>query len=329
MKILVTGGIGFIGINLIRKISKNKKYKIKILDKISVKKASIILKNHHIKYENPSSNFKKKYSSKLQYYCHDLKKLKNLDKILYDTDVIIHLAASTGVLDSFKKPINDFNNNVLGTLNLLESSRVNKIKKIVFASSSAPLGNVKTPISEVLPLKPLSPYGSSKASSECYLSSYFNSYGICSVILRFSNIYGPGSFLKNSVIAKFIKQIFDKSDILIFGNGNQSRDFLYIDDVTSALIKAITFKKNSCEIFQISSGKQISVNEIIHNLKKIAKNKKLIFPRVVKTKANKAEIYRNIIVNKKAKNELGWHSNENFKKGLLKTFDYFFEKLKV
>ena len=146
--------------------------------------------------------------------------------------------------------MNDFRNNVLGTLNLLESSRINKIKKIVFASSSAPLGNVNETISESLPVKPLSPYGSSKASAESYFSSYFNSYGISSVILRFSNIYGPGSFFKSSVIAKFIKQIFNQSEIIIFGNGNQSRDFLYIDDVTSAIVKAIKYKQESCEMDQ-------------------------------------------------------------------------------
>lgn len=328
MNILITGGLGFIGINLIRKISKNKKYKLRILDKINKNQSTKILSSVRINHYHLSANFKKKYTTKLQYFSHDLRKSKNLDNILFDTEIIIHLAASTGVLDSFKDPMNDFNNNVLGTLNLLEISRNNNVKKFIFASSSAPLGNVNIPISEILPLKPLSPYGSSKASVESYLSSYFHSYGLSSVILRFSNIYGPGSFFKTSVIAKFIKKIFHKSEIEIFGNGNQSRDFIYIDDVTSAIVKSLNFKKKSCEIFQICSGRQTSINEIINSLKIIVKHKGLAFPKITRIRANKAEIYRNIIINKKAKKELGWYSKETFQNGLTKTFDYFFDNFK-
>ena len=148
-------------------------------------------------------------------------------KVAKGIDTIIHLAANTGVGPSIEKPQVDMSVNIIGTFNYLEASRVNKISKFIFASSGAPIGEVEPPIHEEIPPHPLSPYGASKLAGEGYCSAYKNTFGIETVVLRFGNVYGPGSINKSSVVAKFIRKAINGDILEIYGDGMQTRDFIY------------------------------------------------------------------------------------------------------
>ena len=165
-------------------------------------------------------------------------------------DVVIHLAANTKITKSLKKPMYDFNVNLKGTLNLLEASNLNKVKRFVFASSAAIGGEIKPPINEKIIPKPISPYGASKLGGEAYCSTFFQTYDLETVILRFGNVYGPGSLKKTSVVAKFIRNMLANEEIFIFGDGNQTRDYIYIDDIVKAILKAASIPNVGGEVFK-------------------------------------------------------------------------------
>ena len=155
-------------------------------------------------------------------------------------DVVVHLAANTGVAPSVEDPRSDCISNVIGTLNYLESARHNRAKRFVFASSGAPVGECTPPIHEEMVPHPVSPYGASKLAGEGYCSAYFRTYSVETVALRFGNVYGPGSGHKNSVVAKFIRHAMQGETLEIYGDGKQTRDFVYIDDLVNAMIAAAT-----------------------------------------------------------------------------------------
>jgi UDP-glucose 4-epimerase len=177
-------------------------------------------------------------------------------------DVIVHLAASTGVLPSIQFPRNDCTANVLGTLNMLESARINGAHTFVFASSGAPLGNQRPPIHENMVARPLSPYGASKLAGEAYCSAYHASFGIRTMALRFSNVYGPYSIHKQSVIAKFILQALKGEKLIVYGDGSQTRDFIHVDDLTYAILLAVQNGKGG-EVYQIASQTETPVSRIV------------------------------------------------------------------
>jgi UDP-glucose 4-epimerase len=147
-------------------------------------------------------------------------------------DCLVHLAATTGVGPSVENPRTDMESNVIGTFNVLEAARIQRVKRFVFASSGAPIGEVEPPIHEELAPHPVSPYGASKLAGEGYCSAYFRTFGIETVVLRFGNVYGPGSNHKSSVVAKFIRQAMHGEMLEIYGDGNQTRDFIYIKVLT-------------------------------------------------------------------------------------------------
>jgi UDP-glucose 4-epimerase len=130
--------------------------------------------------------------------------------------------------------------NVLGTFNYLDACRKSNVKRFVFASSGAPLGEQEPPIHEEMVPRPISPYGASKLCGEAYCSAFHGSFGVETVCLRFGNVYGPYSTHKGSVVAKFIKQILERETLTIYGDGSQTRDFIYIDDLIRAVWAGVT-----------------------------------------------------------------------------------------
>jgi len=300
---IITGGLGFIGTNLVKKLEK--KAKITIIDNS---------KSHNFHYYSFSKNVKivnininsKKFS------------LNNYGKI----DTVIHLAAYGSVVDSVDKPIKNFNNNVLSTLKILEECRINNIKKILFSSTGGALmGNSVPPVSENTLPRPISPYGASKLACEAYLSAYSESYKINTVILRFANIYGPYSWHKKGVITNFIKNIINEKKLNIYGSENSTRDYLYVDDLCYGIIKALKIKKKGCSIYHLSSGKETSLKNLVNIFKKITKNKKI---KVKNFKSRRGEILKNFSINKLAKKELGFRVKNNLDNGLKKTLNWFF-----
>ena len=161
--------------------------------------------------------------------------------------------------------------NVIGTFNMLEAARQNNVKKFIFASSGATIGEVEPPIHEEKVPRPVSPYGASKLAGEAYCSAYYLSFGIKTVSLRFANVYGPLSKHKNSVVAKFLKQAFSGETLEIYGDGSQTRDFIYIDDLIQAIILSVKSDVGG-EVFQIATFKETTVDEIAKKIKNLIEN---------------------------------------------------------
>lgn len=269
---LITGGCGFIGTSLIKNLVSEGGHIIRVLDNLSVGTRKDLARVCTYKESSPeqlsqssspseasqssalspqsssgteasqssvlSPQHLNNQSSYVELIVGDILDFDLVMKMTQNVDVIVHLAANTGVGPSVEDPKKDMESNVIGTFNMLEAARHNGLKRFVFASSGAPVGECDPPIHEELAPHPVSPYGASKLAGEGYCSSYYRTFGIETIALRFGNVYGPGSTHKNSVVAKFIKQAMQGETLEIYGDGNQTRDFIYIDDLITAILKA-------------------------------------------------------------------------------------------
>jgi UDP-glucose 4-epimerase len=240
-------------------------------------------------------------------------------KAVAGADVVVHLAAETGVPHSILDPLQDCTTNVLGTLNYLEACRVQPTPRFVFASSGAPIGECTPPIHEELAPHPVSPYGASKLAGEGYCSAYYHCYGVEAVALRFSNVYGPGSGHKSSVVARFIGQALCGKALEIYGDGAQTRDFLFVDDLVSAVILAATAPAAVGNLFQIAMGYETSLIDLISELSAVMARAGLPHPTVQKTSPRLGDVKRNYADISKAKSLLGWSPKVSLAEGLHET----------
>jgi UDP-glucose 4-epimerase len=241
-------------------------------------------------------------------------------------DAIVHLAANTGVIPSIEDPRSDCTANVLGTLNYLEAARQNAVKRFVFASSGAPLGEQSPPIHEEMVPHPISPYGASKLCGEAYCSAYYGSYGLETVALRFGNVYGPHSTHKGSVVARFIKHIMASEPLPIYGDGNQTRDFIYVVDLVEAILSAIEKPDIGGQVFQIATHQEHTVGEVAEELNALAQEHLGRTSPIVYEKERKGEVRRNFADIGKARRMLGFEPKHDLKQGLEKTFLWFLER---
>ncbi|URN49821.1 GDP-mannose 4,6-dehydratase [Methanobrevibacter sp. TLL-48-HuF1] len=250
--IIITGGLGFIGSHIADELIENNK--VTIIDNLSSGKVENL--------KNPSH----KNLTIIKNNLNDV----NLDEILIDTDYIFHLAAMASVPLSVNDPIKCNDNNVNSTIKLLTAAKNQNVKKVIFSSSSAVYGNnTNTPLKESELMTPTSPYAASKATCELYLQAFKESYGLKSIALRYFNVFGPKQD-KNSqyaaVIPNFIDAILNNKNPIIYGDGQQTRDFIYVKDVAKANISAA--KSNYTQPVNIATGKKLTINrlyEIIAN----------------------------------------------------------------
>ena len=246
--LLITGGLGFIGTNLVYMLQADKNYNITILDNFS--NTSMTLDS----------------STEIEIIRGDITDQGTVIKAIKGKDVIIHLAAHTRVIDSIKTPWKNFSTNVIGTLNILEAMRTHGVKRIINASTGgAILGEASPPVHEEIAPKPMSPYGASKLATEGYCCAYSHAYGISYTNLRFSNIYGKYSRNKQSVIATFIKNIINTGQITVYGDGNQTRDYLYAEDLVGGIMQAIN--STASGTYQLGSGIPTSINTLLSVLR--------------------------------------------------------------
>jgi UDP-glucose 4-epimerase len=322
-KWLITGGCGFLGRNLISNLQNEGKTFIRIVDNLKVgtkEDLSAVTDFSEISHDEISSDFP---SGKVELITGDI-----LDKDLAmqaceGMDVIVHLAANTGVAPSVADPRMDCENNVIGTFNYLEAARKNNVKRFVFASSGAPAGEVSPPIHEEMPPHPVSPYGASKLAGEGYCSAYFRSFGVATVCLRFGNVYGPLSGKKDSVVAKFIKKAINGEPLEIYGDGSQTRDFIYIDDLIQAVCLAARAPKAGGEVFQIASNRETTVLEMVKILEPLLTKYGFDNLKIVYGEKRQGDVMRNFSDTSKAKNVLGWICDHELVDGLSKTVDWF------
>lgn len=243
-QVLITGGAGFIGVHLADHLLRSGDYGVTVLDNESL---------------GDRDNLD---LDRVRFVGGDLRSREDLRAALEGKDAVVHLAADTRVMDSIENPAHNFENNVIGTFNLLEECRAQGVDRIVAASTGgAIVGDVPPPVHERMAAQPTSPYGASKLMLEGYLSAYSGAYGMRGCALRFSNIYGPRSFHKGSVVAHFFKRILAGEPLVVYGDGSQARDFLYVGDLVEGIRVAID--SDAVGAFQLGSGKPTTVNELL------------------------------------------------------------------
>ena len=244
--ILITGGLGFIGSHIADELIEDNE--VTIIDNLST---------------GNMKNLKNPEHANLKIAIDDLS-TANLDELLEDIDYIFHLSAMASVPLSVEDPVSCNENNVNATIRLLKSAVKNNVKKIVFSSSSAVYGeNTNMPLKESEIPMPTSPYAASKACCELYLQSFYDSYGLNYTALRYFNVFGPKQD-KNSqyaaVIPNFISALLEGKQPVIYGDGEQTRDFIFVKDVVQANIKACESDYNG--IVNVASGEKLSVNRL-------------------------------------------------------------------
>jgi len=309
---LITGGRGFIGTNLIYFLRKNHPgIKIRVMDILS-------------DTSTVSHTFQKDQErGEVEFVVGDIRDPEACLASCEGIDTVIHLAANAGVPRSIENPFFDLENNVLGTFYMLEAARKQSVKKFIFASSAAPLGNVELPIHEERTPHPISPYGASKLAGEAYCQVFFHSYQLSTIALRFGNVYGPYSNGKDSVVAKFIKQALKGETLNIYGDGNQTRDFIYTED----LIEAIWLSANSKiggEIFQISTNHETTVNVLADMIAELLAQKG-IRANIARAEERAGDIKNSYADISKAQRLLSYKVKHTLREGLQKTVDYFLE----
>jgi len=307
LKLLITGGLGFIGSNLVDSLSK-KNHKIKILTKTFSKKSNI--KNSYDKVEIEKIN---------------LTNFKRLGQIIekFKPDIIIHLAGNTSHSKSFEEPLEDIDSNSKTTLFMLEKIRELRLScKFVLGSTFIVIGKpTKLPVTESTPCNPTTIYGTNKLASEHFCKIYHDVYGLDTVIFRITNSYGPREQVistKNAVNF-LIYEASNRKEISIYNKGKFFRDFIYIDDVVSG-INVILKKGKSGELYWISSGKKTWFYEFANILEKNT-NCKVVYPKTP-TYTKKVDV-GNFIVNNAKLRKLGWSPKISINVGIKKTLDYF------
>jgi UDP-glucose 4-epimerase len=306
MKVLVTGGAGFIGSHIVDMLI-GEGHDVIVVDNLSTGKEENL---------NPEARF---YKLDIQDpSLEDIFKKEN-------PEYVSHQAAQIDVRRSVTDPVLDAKINILGTINLLEKCVSYKVKKVVFASSGGAIYGEQEifPAPEIHPMRPVSPYGITKLAAEHYLRYYKATYGLDYVSLRYANVYGPRQdpFGEAGVVAIFIHKMLDGDQPIINGDGEQTRDFVYVEDVARANILAL--KSNTDErVFNIGTGIETSVNQIFYNLREI------IDPsiREVHGPPKRGEQRRSVIDPSKAKEFLQWEPRTSLIEGLKKTCRYFKER---
>ncbi|MFO8077021.1 MAG: GDP-mannose 4,6-dehydratase, partial [Thermoplasmatota archaeon] len=241
-----------------------------------------------------------------------------------DCSHVVHLAAQTDVISSIEDPYNDAETNVMGTINLLNAAKQQNVSCFVQASSAAPLGEQDPPVDENKVPQPLSGYGASKLSCEGYCSAFAASYGLHTVALRFSNVYGPYSYQKGSVIAKFVRQIINHKPVTIYGEGNQTRDFVHASDIAQAIFLSLTNKKLSgFSLFQIGTGVETSINTLYKTIASRFQPTNTATHGPQYEPARPGEIIRNYCDISHAVDLLGFQPRISIEKGIEDTIDWF------
>jgi len=316
-KIIVTGGLGFIGSNLIGILIKQK-YDVLNLDKVSY--ASNF---YNVKEFDNSKNYK-------FYKCNLIEK-KKLKRIIndYKPDVIFNLAAETHVDRSIDNANDFIDSNILGVYNLLEIFKEyseKKKSKLIHISTDEVYGDIlKGRSNENYPYKPSSPYAASKASSDHLVYSYYRTYNLPVIITNCSNNYGPRQH-PEKLIPKLIYNLIMKKNLPIYGDGNNSREWIYVDDHCEALI-SIWKKGKTGESYNIGSNINIKNIDIAKTLIKISKSRINLNSKIVFIKDRPGHDIRYALDSKKIRNEIKWKSKINFKTGIQKTLKWYLENL--
>ena len=299
---LVTGGAGFIGSHLCRALI-SRGDKVVILDSLDSGRLS-----------NIEDIFQ---TGEVEFVQDTILNEERVVSLCKDIDGIFHLAALVSVQRSIDDPRLNHQINVDGVFNILEASRVSNVPKVVLASSAALYGSSAPPHKESFPVDPLSPYAIGKYSSEIYSSVYTQLYGVDTVCLRFFNVYGPNqdpSSPYSGVISKFLDAVVNGEPCTIFGDGEQTRDFVYVLDVVQALICSMDMDVHG--VFNVGTGVSSSINTLARDIIEIAGKE----VNIVYREAREGEVRHSCADISRARAEIGFHPTYSLQKGLTETY---------
>jgi nucleoside-diphosphate-sugar epimerase len=254
---LVTGGAGFIGSNIAARLVRDGN-KVRVLDNLSTGKMDNLLS----------------FMDKIEFIQGDIRYFNSVLEAMEDIDFVLHQAALPSVPRSVQIPIESNDTNTNGTLNVLYAAMKAGVKRVVYAASSSAYGeSAVLPKVETMIPSPLSPYAVNKLTGEYYCTVFHRVYGLETVVLRYFNVFGPGqdpNSYYSAVIPKFIKALLEGKSPTIFGDGEQSRDFCFIENVVHAnLLACLAPKEAVGEVFNVACGERITLNELFHNLQTI------------------------------------------------------------
>jgi UDP-glucose 4-epimerase len=325
---LITGGCGFIGVSLINELFHRwPQAKVRVVDNLSVGKRSRLESVAPVTNLDPDhlESLSGGPTGGLELVVADVRHVTTAFRATAGADIIVHLAANTGVQPSLLDPTLDLGSNVVGTFNYLEAARRFDVRTFVFASSGAPTGTASPPITEDSICRPISPYGASKLAGEAYCSAYYHSFGLNTIALRFSNVYGPLSEQKDSVVAKFFRQALNGQSWVINGDGSQTRDFIFNKDLVDAIIRAAL---SSCggELFQISTGKETSIHDLATIMARLIAELTGIEVSIRSSVPLRGDMLRNYAENRKARDVLGWTPRYDLEAGLRETLLWFAQR---
>lgn len=300
-KALVTGGAGFIGSHIVDELLKRGIETI-VLDDLST---------------GDLSNIHKLIESRLiKFVRGDISEISSIFQKEENFDIVFHKAAIVSVQQSVNNPVSVFNSNVNSAFKVLNFCKDSGVKKIIFASSAAVYGDLQgQELSEKTYCYPTSPYGASKIAIEHFLHSYWKTYGLKTVSLRYFNVYGPRQSNNeySGVIAIFIRKILENKPLEIFGDGKQTRDFVNIRDVVNANMLAMESSNASGEVFNIASGSQTTILNLAELVKKTTSKENI---PVKFSKARTGDIRQSIANISKSKEILGYNPTTNLHSGL-------------
>ncbi len=306
MRYLVTGGAGFIGSNTVDELVR-RGHSVVVLDDLSSGKEENLAESRN----------------KITFIKGSITDIEIVRKAMHEAEFVIHLAARTSVPRSVKDPIETNRINIDGTLNVLVAAKEIRVKRVVFSASSSAYGETPTlPKIESMQPQPISPYGVTKYVGELYAQTFGRCYGLENVSLRYFNIFGPrqdpGSPY-SGVLAKFCSSFLDDTQPVVFGDGEQTRDFTYVDNAVQANLLACEAPNVSGKVFNVGCGGRISLNDILDALRKI--NGKLLEakyepPRDGDIRDSQADISQ-------AREFLGYDPQIDFAVGLIRTFDWY------
>jgi len=312
-RIIVTGGNGFIGRHLIKKLLSYKRYSV------------IAVSNNPNISDKYLTDRKTLQDSPLTFYVSDIRDAEAISNIFRDEkpDTCIHLAAKISVANSIKNPNETMDVNVKGTLNVLEASQNSNVNNFVFASSAAVYGDVsKLPIAESTPLRPLSPYGTSKMLAEELVIRYSKLNKIQNTAaLRIFNVYGRGNLSESDVVSKFAARLSKRLPPIIYGHGNHTRDFISVHDVIEGMLLSVKTMEsennddiNYVPVFNMGSGNGTSINDLARKMIAITGNE--LQPIYEKVNQDSGVIMHSYANMTKAKRDLGFVAKKDLETGL-------------
>jgi UDP-N-acetylglucosamine/UDP-N-acetyl-alpha-D-glucosaminouronate 4-epimerase len=306
MRYLVTGGAGFIGSNTVDELVR-RGHGVVVLDDLSSGKEDNLAE----------------VRSKITFMKGSITDIEVVQKAMLQADYVIHLAARTSVPRSVKDPVDTNRINVDGTLNVLVAARDNKVKRVVFAASSSAYGDTPTlPKSEEMQPVPISPYGVSKYVGELYAQTFGRCYGLENVCLRYFNIFGPRQDPDSpysGVLSRFSTAFLDSTPPVVFGDGEQTRDFTYVENAVQANILACEAPSASGRTFNVGTGQAVSLNQVLQMLQKTT-GKKL---EAKFEPAREGDIRDSLADIRLAKEFLSYEPTVLFEEGLERTFAWY------